>query len=74
MLLEAGWAGYSETGIKISLFGTKVGVELVKIGGVLRKDAQFVSKLLKKQMDILLKSIPYFRKFIRSGKIHFQDL
>lgn len=33
MLLEAGWAGYSETGIKISLFGTKAGVELVKAGG-----------------------------------------
>jgi predicted dehydrogenase len=35
LLLEAGWAGYSETGIKISLFGTKAGVELVKaVGGV----------------------------------------
>jgi predicted dehydrogenase len=34
-LLEAGWAGYSETGIKISLFGTKAGVELLKtVGGV----------------------------------------
>jgi predicted dehydrogenase len=33
MLLEAGLAGYSETGIKISLFGTKAGVEVVKIDG-----------------------------------------
>lgn len=35
LLLEAGWAGYSEVGIKISLFGTKAGVELLKtVGGV----------------------------------------
>jgi predicted dehydrogenase len=34
LLLEAGWAGYSETGVKVSLFGTKAGVELVKsVGG-----------------------------------------
>jgi len=35
LLMEAGWAGYSETGIRISLFGTKAGVELLKtVGGV----------------------------------------
>jgi len=35
LLLEAGWAGYSEIGIKISIFGTKAGVELLKtVGGI----------------------------------------
>ncbi|MBN2324292.1 MAG: Gfo/Idh/MocA family oxidoreductase [Spirochaetes bacterium] len=35
LLLEAGWAGYSEIGVKVSLFGTKAGVELVKsVGGI----------------------------------------
>jgi predicted dehydrogenase len=33
LLLEAGWTGYSETGMKISLFGAKAGVELVKAAG-----------------------------------------
>ena len=35
LLLEAGWAGYSEVGVKVSLFGTEAGVELVKsVGGI----------------------------------------
>ncbi len=35
LLLEAGWAGYSEVGVKVSLFGTAAGVELVKsVGGI----------------------------------------
>jgi predicted dehydrogenase len=35
LLLEAGWAGYSEVGVKGSLFGTKAGIELVKsVGGI----------------------------------------
>ncbi len=33
LLLEAGWAGYSEKGIKISLFGERSGVELIKSAG-----------------------------------------
>lgn len=35
LFLEASWAGYSETGIKISLFGSKGGVELRgAVGGI----------------------------------------
>lgn len=34
LLVEAGWAGYSETGVNVKLFGSKGGVELLKtVGG-----------------------------------------
>jgi len=50
LLLEASWAGYSETGIRISLFGTKGGVELrCAVGGV--DEGRPIYFVLHKEID-----------------------
>jgi predicted dehydrogenase len=50
LFLEASWAGYSETGIRISLFGDKGGVELEgAVGGI--DEGQPINFKFHKEID-----------------------